>query len=81
MHFSQFLSLGHATLSRIHCHERFQGMWHPRIKDCPSCSPTASYGPCTSPSLQSVTTANSDSPGLKEEWSKIHLAKVLENAN
>ena len=30
--------------------------------------------------LQSVTAAKSDSPGLKEEWSKLHLLKVLENA-
>ena len=33
---------------------------------------------CTSASdhsMQSVSTASSDSPGLNEEWSKLHLAK------
>ena len=51
-------------------------------KDCPSCSPTASTGHHTAHvlqhhSMQSVSTASSDSPGLNdhEEWSKLHLAK------
>ena len=34
----------------------------------------------TSASLQSVTTAKSGLPGFKEEWSILHLLKVLENA-